>query len=162
MFRSWKIRSRKFRSQECHQAFRCDGHQHSERDASDDIYEAFNNGDATMMFILFDDTTSADETIEAVREIRKLSNEQCFVSGMSAVLVDTQDLAESVAPIYVMLAVPLGAASRADAVDGQLPGSVPVPGIDRHGHRVQPRHKPRYLAASPISLKHLRQSFSLA
>ena len=86
----------------------------------DDIYEAFNNGDATMMFILFDDTTSADETIEAVREIRKLSNEQCFVSGMSAVLVDTQDLAESEAPIYVMLAVLLCCISLMLSMDSYL------------------------------------------
>ena len=73
----------------------------------DRIYEAFNAGDSTMMFILFEDTTSADKTIEAVREIRRLSNEQCFLTGMSAVLVDTQDLSEAEAPVYVMMAVAL-------------------------------------------------------
>ncbi len=73
----------------------------------DSIYEAFNAEDSTMMFILFEDTTSADRTIEAVREIRSLCNKQCFLTGMSAVLVDTQDLSESEAPIYVMMAVAL-------------------------------------------------------
>ena len=71
----------------------------------DSLYEAFNSDDATMMFILFDDSTSADLTISAVEEIRKVSNEQCFLSGMSAVLVDTRDLSEREAPIYVGLAV---------------------------------------------------------
>ncbi len=71
----------------------------------DSIYETFNSDDSTMMFILFEDSTSADPTISAVEEIRKISNEQCFLSGMSAVLVDTRDLSESEAPIYVGIAV---------------------------------------------------------
>ncbi len=71
----------------------------------DSIYETFNSDDSTMMFILFEDSTSADLTISAVEEIRKISNEQCFLSGMSAVLVDTRDLSESEAPIYVGIAV---------------------------------------------------------
>lgn len=71
----------------------------------DSVYETFNSDDSTMMFILFEDSTSADLTISAVEEIRKISNEQCFLSGMSAVLVDTRDLSESEAPIYVGIAV---------------------------------------------------------
>ncbi len=71
----------------------------------DNIYEAFNSGDATMMFIIFDDTTSADSTTEAVRQIRAAANEQCWLSGMSAVLVDTEDLSEREAPVYVGIAV---------------------------------------------------------
>lgn len=73
----------------------------------DNIREAFNSDDSTLMFIIFSDTTSADSTIQAVRDIRSLCNEQCFLTGMSAVLVDTQDLSESEAPIYVVMAVAL-------------------------------------------------------
>ncbi len=86
----------------------------------DRIYDAFNHGDATMMVILFDDTTSSDETIAAVREIRSMSNEQCFLSGMSAILVDTQDLSESEAPIYVAMAVALSALVLSLAMDSYL------------------------------------------
>ena len=73
----------------------------------DTIREAFNADDSTMMFIIFSDTTSADSTIQAVRDIRSLCNKQCFLTGMSAILVDTQDLSESEAPIYVIMAVAL-------------------------------------------------------
>jgi predicted RND superfamily exporter protein len=71
----------------------------------DDIYNAFNKGDSTMMFVVFDDTSSADNTVQAVRDIRKVVSRQCFISGMTPVVVDTQDLADKEAPIYVMLAV---------------------------------------------------------
>ena len=71
----------------------------------DEIYSVFNNGDATMMFVLFDDTSSSDPVIEAVRDIRQLCDKQCFISGMTGVLADTQDLTESETPVYVALAV---------------------------------------------------------
>ena len=57
----------------------------------DNLYEAFNNGDATMMAVVFDDTTSSDGTMNAIKEIRKVAGEQCFLSGMSAVVSDTKD-----------------------------------------------------------------------
>ena len=60
----------------------------------DNLYEAFNNGDATMMAVVFDDTTSSDGTMNAIKEIRKVAGEQCFLSGMSAVVSDTKDLSE--------------------------------------------------------------------
>ena len=69
----------------------------------DDIYEVFNTENGTMMAIFFDDTTSSDETLDAVKEIRKLSGKQCFLSGMSAVVEDTKELSEKETPIYVCL-----------------------------------------------------------
>ncbi|MCR4585998.1 MAG: MMPL family transporter [Lachnospiraceae bacterium] len=71
----------------------------------EDIYQMFNNGDATEMFVLFDDTSSSDAVIGAVRDIRKLCDRQCFVSGMSGILADTEDLTDSETPVYVGLAV---------------------------------------------------------
>ena len=71
----------------------------------DDIYEVFNSEKGTMMAIFFDDTTSSDETLDAVKEIRKLSGKQCFLSGMSAVVEDTKELSEKETPIYVLIAV---------------------------------------------------------
>lgn len=69
------------------------------------IRSAFNSDDSTMMFIIFDTTTSADETMDAIEEIRHLAGKQCFLSGMSAVVTDTKNLAESEVGIYVLVAV---------------------------------------------------------
>lgn len=71
----------------------------------DEIYEAFNSGDATMMAVIFDETTSADGTMEAIEAIRKVADRNCFLSGMSAVVTDTKNLSEKEAPIYVCIAV---------------------------------------------------------
>ncbi len=71
----------------------------------DDIYDVFNSDTGTMMAIFFDEGTSSDGTMEAIKEIRKLSNEQCFLSGMSAIVTDTKDLAEQETPVYVLIAV---------------------------------------------------------
>ena len=73
----------------------------------DEIYEAFNRENSTMMFVIFSDTSGSDATLESIRAIRRMVDKQCFVSGMSAVLVDTQELSDSEAPIYVALAVVL-------------------------------------------------------
>lgn len=71
----------------------------------DKLYKAFNSGEATMMIIIFDETTSADGTMEAIKNIRKIADKDCFLSGMSAVVTDTKDLSEKEAPIYVCIAV---------------------------------------------------------
>ena len=71
----------------------------------DEFYSKFNSGDATMMMIIFDDTTSSDGTMAAIKEIRSIAGKQCFVSGMSSVVVDTKDLTEQEEPIYVAIAV---------------------------------------------------------
>lgn len=69
------------------------------------IRNAFNSEDSTMMFIIFETTTSADETMEAIGNIRNLAGKQCFLSGMSAVVTDTKNLAEEEVVIYVVIAV---------------------------------------------------------
>lgn len=71
----------------------------------DKIQEVFNAEDSTLMAIFFDDTTSADSTMEAISEIRKITNKQCYLSGMSAVVTDTKELSEKETPIYVIIAV---------------------------------------------------------
>lgn len=71
----------------------------------DELYDAFNSGDATMMAIIFDETTSADGTMEAIENIRKIADKNCFLSGMSAVVTDTKNLSEKEAPVYVCIAV---------------------------------------------------------
>lgn len=71
----------------------------------DEIYNAFNSGDSTVMAVFFKTSTSADETMQAIKEIRKTVGKSCFVTGMSAVVTDLKDLCEHEEPIYVGLAV---------------------------------------------------------
>lgn len=75
---------------------------------------------STMMFIIFDTTTSADETMDAIGDIRKLAGKQCFVSGMSAIVTDTKNLAESEVAIYVLIAVVLSCIVLALAMESYL------------------------------------------
>lgn len=70
----------------------------------DKIYDAFNSGDATLMAIIFDTTMSADETMDAIEEIRAISDKQCFLSGMSAINTDTKNIANEETPVYVAIA----------------------------------------------------------
>lgn len=71
----------------------------------DAVYDAFNSGNSTLMAVFFDTSTSADETMDAIREIRSIAGEQCFVSGMSAMVTDLRDLCEEQETIYVAIAV---------------------------------------------------------
>ena len=73
----------------------------------DELYDAFNKGDCTMMAVIFSDTTSSDKTMDAIGKIRKIAGEQCFLSGMSAVVVDTKNLSDQETPVYVLIAVVL-------------------------------------------------------
>lgn len=73
----------------------------------DKIREAFNQGNATMMIALFDETTSTDNTMQAVSDMRALCQEKCYISGMSGVVTDIKNLAMGEMPIYVMIAVVL-------------------------------------------------------
>ena len=69
-----------------------------------DIYDFFNKGDNTMMAVFFDDTTSADSTLNAVEEIRGIASNQCFVSGMSAITLDMKNITENETLIYAAIA----------------------------------------------------------
>ena len=73
----------------------------------DNIYEVFNSDTGTMMAIFFDEGTSSDGTMEAIEEIRSIAGKQCFLSGMSAIVTDTKNLAEKETPLYVLIAVAL-------------------------------------------------------
>ncbi|MDO5540969.1 MAG: MMPL family transporter [Eubacteriales bacterium] len=75
----------------------------------DKVRDIFNAEDSTMMFIIFDTTTSADETMNAILEIRQIAGKQCFLSGMSAIVTDTKELSDREVPIYVVIAVVLSA-----------------------------------------------------
>ena len=86
----------------------------------DKLYDAFNQGNATMMAVFFDSATSEDVTMDAIREIRAIAGKQCFVSGMSALVTDLKDLCEQEEPIYVALAVACACAAMMLLLDGWL------------------------------------------
>lgn len=69
------------------------------------IYKAFNNGDSTLMAVFFNTSTSGDDTIQAIKDVRKVCGKNCFVTGMSALVTDLKDLCEKEEVIYVGIAV---------------------------------------------------------
>ena len=71
----------------------------------DKIYREFNNGDSTMLAVFFNTSTSSDDTIEAIKNVRSVCGRQCFVTGMSALVTDLKNLCEKEESIYVGIAV---------------------------------------------------------
>lgn len=63
--------------------------------------------DTTLFAIFFDNTTSSDDTMNAIIQIREQTEGQAFISGMSAVVTDTKNLSEKETPLYVLMAVVL-------------------------------------------------------
>ncbi len=86
----------------------------------DELYNEFNTDNATLVAVFFDSATSADVTMDAIREIRSLTGKQCFVSGMSALVTDLKDLCEKEEPIYVGLAVLCATVAMLIFLDGWL------------------------------------------
>lgn len=84
------------------------------------LYDAFNSGNSTMLAIFFDTSTSSDDTMEAISEIRNIAGKQCFVSGMSAMVTDLKDLCEKEEPIYVGIAVALACAAMMIFMDNWI------------------------------------------
>ena len=77
----------------------------------DDIEEAFENKEknSTLMIVMLDTSMSADETLDAVEQIRGLTKQQCLLSGMSAVVADIKKICNSEAIMYVVIASVLSA-----------------------------------------------------
>ena len=86
----------------------------------DSIYNEFNNGDSTLVAVFLDSATSADVTMDAIRQIRSVCGSQCFVSGMSALVTDLKDLCEEEEPVYVGIAVLLACAAMVIFLDNWL------------------------------------------
>lgn len=88
----------------------------------DEVRDIFysSDGDATLQFLFFDTSSSADETMEAIEEIRALAGEKCFLSSMSAVVTDTRNMVEDQLAIYVFIAVALCALVLAVTMDSFL------------------------------------------
>ena len=62
---------------------------------------------STILFVTFKDAISSDTTMQTIEEMRKITDERCKISGMSATVLDTRDLSNSEITIYVVIAVAL-------------------------------------------------------
>ena len=83
-------------------------------------YDSISDVSVTMMAVFFDSATSADVTMDAIREIRAAADSRCFVSGMSALVTDLKDLCEAEEPTYVGLAVIFACAAMVLLLDSWL------------------------------------------
>ena len=86
----------------------------------ENLRDAFNSGDMTMMAILFDETSSEEGVLEAVKSIRQIAGKDSFLQGVSAVIEDTKELTEKETPIYVAIAVALSALVLSLTMDSYL------------------------------------------
>lgn len=69
-----------------------------------ELKEALFNGDATMMIALFDNTTSSEDTMQAVTDMRNMVKDQAFISGMSGIITDIKNLVQAELPVYIVIA----------------------------------------------------------
>ena len=86
----------------------------------DSVLAEFKTDRSTLMAVFFDAGTSDDRTMDAVKEIRSICGKQCFVSGMTALVVDLKELCEQEEPVYVALAVALACVAMLVFLDGWL------------------------------------------
>lgn len=70
-----------------------------------EFYEKFKKGNESLIAVFFDTSTSADETMDAVKKIREVADGHAYVSGMSAFATDLRKLSEEEEVFYVIIAV---------------------------------------------------------
>ena len=87
-----------------------------------EIYDFFNNDekDSTLLAVLYDTSMSADETMDAIEELRGVVKDQCYISGMSAVVTDIKNLSNKETPVYVLIAVVLAVIVLSLTMDSAL------------------------------------------
>lgn len=68
------------------------------------VRDKFMNGDAQLLVAFYDDTTSSDESMEALTQMRRIADERCFIGGMTGIVTDIKDLCMEELPVYVVIA----------------------------------------------------------
>ena len=81
----------------------------------DQIRDIFYSADGTdtMMLVQYDPEATPDELMDAIHDIKSLLRENEFVSGLTAIVEDTKQLADTQAPMYIAIAVTLALAVMA-------------------------------------------------
>jgi predicted RND superfamily exporter protein len=73
----------------------------------DNLRKKFFEGDAQLMVVFYDDTTSSDEAMGALTQMRRIADERCFIGGMTGIVTDIKDLCMQELPVYVVIAAVL-------------------------------------------------------
>lgn len=63
------------------------------------------DGTKTMMLVQYEEAGSADRTLDAISQIKKLMNDKVLISGLTAITEDIRDICIKQAPLYVGFAV---------------------------------------------------------
>ena len=71
----------------------------------DEVLDKLYDKDTSIMMVTFKGSTSEDETINAVRELRKTVGDANSVSSMTSMVVDTMDLSNEEILVYVIISV---------------------------------------------------------
>ena len=70
----------------------------------DKIRNKFIKGDAQLLVAFYDDTTSSDESMGALTQMRRIADERCFIGGMTGIVTDIKDICMQELPVYVVIA----------------------------------------------------------
>ena len=73
----------------------------------DNIYDTFHKGNESLIAVFFDTSSSAEETINAIKQIRRIVDNKAYVSGMSAFTTDLRELSGNEELFYIIIAVAL-------------------------------------------------------
>ena len=71
----------------------------------ENIQKMLYSGDSTMLIITFKEPTASDTTMNAIAQIKKYAQMDCYLAGFSAITEDTKDLVNQETPIYSLIAV---------------------------------------------------------
>ena len=70
----------------------------------DNLRKKFFDGEAQLMVVFYDGTTSSDESMGALTEMRRIADKRCFIGGMTGIVTDIKDLCMQELPVYVVIA----------------------------------------------------------
>ena len=71
------------------------------------FYAKYNNKNSTQMMIFFDNPAASDETMQAIKDIKEVTSEKCFLAGFSIMVTETKQTVDGEMPRYIALAVAL-------------------------------------------------------
>lgn len=86
----------------------------------EDLRESFYSGNSTMLIVQYDKAGASEETMQAIEQVRKVCNQQCYLAGFSVLIKDTKDLVDQEMPLYVLLAVVLSFVAMSLTIDSWL------------------------------------------
>lgn len=84
------------------------------------LRDNFYSGDSTMILIQYEMPGASKKTMNAIKQIRGVCNQHCFLAGFSVLIKDTKDLVDQELPLYILLAVVLSLVAMSLTLDSWL------------------------------------------